>query len=270
MSTSAEWDGSEWRVSGSKIWTSGAHLADLGFLLARTETGGSKQAGISAFVVDMAAPGIRIEPLRLMTGRGGFSAVHLDDVRIPPGNLIGARGQGWTITKSMLEEERSSYRAAGSGDLAAASPGTRAGQLGTSVAEALNQEGRPPLNIIGETEVWRLRDIALSQNRLGDPMLRSELLQLWRLVELSRLVEARGPFNGAANISKLLISDTWRQLQRTDALAVGPALMVTGEQAVTGGWLQEMSLFSPGPAIYGGTDQIQKNVIAERVLGLPR
>src|SRR5580693_7354134 len=106
LRTRARLDGDAWVVDGQKVWTTHGHVADLGFLLARTEPEASKHAGISAFIVDMRSPGVTVRPLREVTGASDFNEVFLDSVRIPTGNIIGARGQGWQIARSALAHER--------------------------------------------------------------------------------------------------------------------------------------------------------------------
>lgn len=270
LTTSAVLDGDEYVVNGSKIWSSGAHHSELGILIARTDPTAPKHKGISYFICPMDLPGISMSPIVDMTTAHSFNQVFFDDVRIPASLLVGAEGEGWRLAKVTLANERVSLSSAGS--LWGAGPSS------AFLVDLVRAGGG-------------VSDPALRQ-RLADLHIEGEVLRLNRLRTLSARMAGRHP-GPEASIQKLMADEHG---QHTMALAqelVGPAAMIEGsgppgvlpgsmrsgatEVNIDGGAFPEVDpiwhygfLFSPALTIGGGTWAVQRNIVAEQVLGLPR
>jgi alkylation response protein AidB-like acyl-CoA dehydrogenase len=290
LGTRAVKDGDEWVVNGQKVWTSGGQHADLGMLLARTDPDVPKHQGISYFAFEMRQPGVDVRPLREMTGRALFNEVFLTDARVADDACIGGINNGWTVANSTLTFERSGLGAGGGSEAgSAATPGTVRGDLDRRAGDFLDRrtagEGGAPANVAGGAE-GLLVELARKNGKIADPVIRQDLARLHVMSEIGRFTTLRlkGGANipGAGNMAKLSMSEILR-LQRDLGLRIlGPLgglhAYTTADRdvldAATGeplaGMVTEMALFSPGPSIYGGTDQIQRNIIGERVLGLPK
>ena len=238
LTTRAELDGDEWVVTGQKVWTSGAEESDLGILLARTDWDVPKHAGISMLVLPMRQPGVEVRPLHQMTGVAHFNEVFIDEARIPASWVVGDRGSGWRMGTALLAHERSSIGRGG---------------------------GRQPIPTAD------IIDLARARARTGDPLVRQDLARLWsgtRIIEWLNLREGIHP-----SITKL-----WRTRQGRDAAAVTSALAFPGGPAWAGGrvgaddgdpWAYGI-LDTCALSLGGGTDEVQKNTLGDRVLGLPR
>ena len=292
----AERDGDQWIINGQKVWTSMGHQADLGMLIARTDPDAPKHQGITWFVIDMHQPGVEVRPLREMTGHAMFNEVFLTDAVVAGDAMIGDLGAGWAVANTTLMHERAGLGAGGgSAGAPTVMPGTIAAQLDRRVGDvapaplattpkAPRSGGRPP------SGAKQLADLARSNGRIADPTIRQDLVRLHTLGELGRFntlrvkaAKAAGhDLPGMANIAKLSMSDMMRLTRDLSLRIVGAAGMLhaykpedagaivaaTGNPAlpmVTG-----MALWAQAPPIYGGTDQIQRNIVGERVLGLPR
>ena len=236
VSARAVRDGDEWRVTGQKVWTSRGHYSRWGFLLARTNPDVPKHAGITAFAVDMQTAGVDVRPLRQMNGDAHFSEVFLDDVAVPDSDRIGAPGAGWSVARTALANERGAVGIAASGT---GLPVDRLLDLARASAEpeAVRRDAVTAAYV--ESEVARLtmrraRELA----RAGTPGPEGSGQKL----------------RGSAN------------LKRTSGAALG----VLGPDAMLddGEWTT-MFLTSPSMSIRGGTDEIQRNIVGERVLDLP-
>jgi alkylation response protein AidB-like acyl-CoA dehydrogenase len=226
-------------VNGQKVWTSYAHVADVGELLARTDPEAPKHRGLSMFVVDMDSPGITVRPLRQMNGGSHFNEVFLDDVFVPADRLIGEPGSGWQVAATTLSSERGTV---GSGESTVAAP-----------------------------YVERLAALATHLGRESDPLTRQALAQVFVADRvMSAVNELHGRHAGPlGSVDKLLFS---RQLERvaetaTDLLA-DAAVADNGEWG-TFAWA-DFLLSAPGLRFAGGTDEIMLNILGERALGLPR
>jgi alkylation response protein AidB-like acyl-CoA dehydrogenase len=274
LQTSAIRDGDEYVVNGQKVWTSGGKIADKGMLIARTDPSLPKHSGIGWFAFEMHQRGVDVRPLTEMTGRAIFNEVFIDDARVSAEDLIGDQGNGWRVANDTLMFERMSL-GANPVPLRSCSPGSIANNLerraGDIVTRARSgEDGVPQPNLA----YWqRLVEYASKTGGINDPVLRDSFVRFYELAEVSRLTAMRGRSNGAStvspNISKLLMSELFRSARELGALVLGMEATLSsdgGLEAMT----QEMIMFSPGPAIYGGTDQVQRNIIGERGLGLPR
>lgn len=269
LRTTARRDGDEWVVDGSKIWTSGAHVSDFGILLARTDSDAPPRRGISYFICPMDAPGITVTPIVDMTGSHSFNQVFLDGVRLAADCLVGEVGEGWRLAKATLANERVSLSSGG----ALWGAGPSAGDL---VAVVRESGGSP------------------------DPLIRRELARIWVEGEVLRLIRLRTlsarlagrPPGPEASIQKLLADEHGQRLMELARDLAGAAGMLTGsgppgplpsarrsgptmhapapdpsgaEPVWHYGWL-----FAPALTIGGGTAAVQRNIVAEWVLGLPR
>jgi len=287
----ADQDGDEWVVNGQKVWTSGGHYADLGMLIARTNSDAPKHQGISYFAIGMHQPGVEIRPLREMTGRALFNEVFMSDARVDDGGLIGDRNNGWAVANSTLMFERAGLSSgSGHGATSAALPGTVAEHLdqraGDFVRNKRSRGGGAQFRGAGRM----LIELAKSQGMVDDPGVRQDLMRLHSIAEIGRYNNLRlkaekargGDIPGIGNIGKLSMSEMMRLQRDVGLRLIGPGGMLhaydndakAALDAATGqpmnGFVTEMALFAQAPPIYGGTDQVQRNIIGERVLGLPK
>jgi alkylation response protein AidB-like acyl-CoA dehydrogenase len=296
LQTRALLDGDEWIVSGQKVWTSGGQAADLGMLIARTNPDAPKHQGISYFALDMHQDGIDIRPLREITGRALFNEVFLTDARTHDDTVIGGLNNGWAVANTTLTFERAGLGAGGGSSAASAAiPGQVAGQLPMRAGDFVPASGGKRRGgggsggMFGSAERM-LVGLARDNGAIDDPTVRQDLARLHTLNEIARFsnlrmkaAKAAGKSPGPiANTAKLSMSKIVR-LTRDVGLRIlggyGTLHAYEGDQrksldAAVGrpldAMVTEMSLFSPAPSIYGGTDEIQKNIIGERVLGLPK
>ncbi|MGH9138989.1 MAG: acyl-CoA dehydrogenase family protein [Acidimicrobiales bacterium] len=246
LTTKAERDGAEWVITGQKVWTSNAHLSDIGEIICRTDPDQPKHRGLTAFVVDMKAPGVEVKPLRQMTGGAGFNEVFFTEVRVPDSHRLGDVNAGWGVALTTLLNERA---AIGSG-------------MGL---------GRGP----GPFE--RLIALLRHFGKDGDPILRGELARLysgqmvmaWTLARGMAKFEAGGLPGAELSILKLLGTNHLQSLGELVAEVLGPRLVADTGEWGTFAWSQFVCGV-PGGRLGGGTDEVLRNIIGERVLGLPK
>jgi alkylation response protein AidB-like acyl-CoA dehydrogenase len=275
LSTKAVKDGDEWIITGQKVWTSTAQLCNLGMLIARTAPDLPKHKGITYFKFDMQQPGVEIRPLREMTGRALFNEVFMDGARVHEDDIIGGLNNGWAVTNTTLMAERAGLGTGGSGAAGNAFPGPIAAQLDDRAGDHVGQVRTGGTGGGGIGAANRLMKLAQELGNNTDPNIRQKLAQLYTLQQIGRFssLRAKSPSQrtGAEpNIAKLMMSDLLRLQREVGHEIIGPHGMVMGTDTPGGGVVQEVTLFSPGPSIYGGTDQVQRNIIGERVLGLPK
>ena len=243
LKTRAVRDGDDYIVNGQKIWTSNAQFSEYGFMLARTDPDVVKQAGITAFLVPMDAAGVMIRPIRQMSGPASFNEVFFDGVRIPDALRIGEVNDGWKVAMATLGFERSS---SGSGH-------RRKGGTSADLVELAGALG--------------LSNDPVVRQRLADIYVRTQLhaATVERVARATATGENPGP---AGSLGKLLASDNLVRIGNVASELLGSAMV-----ADTGEWGQfawsEHVLGAPGYRLAGGTDEVQRNIIAERVLGLP-
>ena len=278
LQTQAVADGDEWTVSGQKVWTSQGHYADLGLLVARTDPDLPKHRGMSYFAFDMDQDGVDVRPLREMTGRTFFSEVFIDGARVSNDAMIGERGDGWRVANTTLAVERSTI-GAGSAGFALAAPGSKANQFGRRVGDIVEASSKRKVGGhapgVGMKLYARWRDLARQLGRTADPLLRQEIVDLFTLLQINRwnLQRARDKnqrTGGEPNIAKLFDAEIHRRFRDLSLHIVQADGMLGGASSATDPAIAEFVLHAQAPAIYGGTDQIQRNIIGERVLGLPR
>ncbi len=275
LQTKAEKDGDEWIVNGQKVWTSGGQVADMGMLIARTSPDAPKHQGISYFAFPMGQDGVDIRPLREMTGRALFNEVFIDEGRAADADLIGGLGNGWRVANSTLMFERASLGASGVA-IASTTPGTIAGNLtkraGDLTARRGGEQGVPR---VGADLVMWLGGLATKLGRETDPVLRDELTKLYVLTQVNKFNMLRakagtGITGGEGNLAKLAMSELYRRFREVGNQVVGADGMLAQGASAHTGVVQELTMFSPGPSIYGGTDEVQRNILGERILGLPK
>jgi len=249
VSTRAVRDGDEYVINGSKIWTSMGHLAKFGILIARTDPDAPKHQGISYFICPMDTPGIEVRPLIEMTGAHIFNEVFFTDARIPAANLVGEENRGWELAKVTLGNERVSL-----------SSGGALWGNGPSFPDLLRTV----------QERGGVRDASLRQ-RLAQLHIESELLRLIRLRTVTAAVKGKPP-GPEASIRKLLADEHGQKLMELAKDLAGAKGMLTDAGPLDGpdqhGWHYGF-LFARALTIGGGTTQVQRNIVAERVLGLP-
>jgi alkylation response protein AidB-like acyl-CoA dehydrogenase len=277
LGTKAELDGDEYVITGQKVWTSGGQIANWGMLIARTNPDAPKHQGISYFAFQMDQPGVEVRPLREMTGRAMFNEVFIDEARVPIANLIGGLNNGWAVANTTLMVERASLGSGGGGGggLGSALPGPVAGQLGRRVGDFVAVRGGAANSVAGAGSVKQFGALARQLGVIDDPTIRQGLAELYTLGEVGKwnLMRARSGQQSTkveGNLAKLLGTHTLRRAREIANHIIGAQGMLWGPDTLSNGSIQEMTVFSPGPAIYGGTDQIQKNIVSERGLGLPK
>jgi alkylation response protein AidB-like acyl-CoA dehydrogenase len=247
VATTATLDGDEWVINGQKVWTSLAHVADWCFVLARTEPGSRRSAGLSYLLVPMHQDGISVRPIRQLTGTSEFNEVFFDGARTERSLVVGEVGDGWRVARATLAIERG------------------AATLGQQVGF--------------RRELDAVLDLARRGGAGADPVLRDKLARAWIGLEVMQ-AHALGTMAAsedrasdpaaAASVTKLLWSRWHQGLGELAMEVLGASSMVArGEPYDLDEW-QRLFLFSRADTIYGGSDEIQRNIIAERALGLPR
>jgi alkylation response protein AidB-like acyl-CoA dehydrogenase len=236
-------DDGDWVVTGQKVWTSSAQRAQWGILLARTDPAAPKHRGITYFLLDMTAPGIEIRPLRQMTGDAHFSEVFLDEVRIPAACVVGEPGDGWKVAQTTLASERGAI-AGGSG-------------------------GADPPGLIELARRFGVTSDPLVRHALAEVHLRSELLRFLRYRSQTALSQGRRP-GTETSVMKLAYARFMTEMTAAAIHVQGASGMLAGDDLAPGSWVWLTKfLHTPSLHIAGGSDQVQCNIIGERVLGLP-
>ncbi len=256
LSCRAVRDGDEWVVNGQKVWNTLAHISDRGMLVARTDPDAPKHKGLTYFALDMHAPGVEVRPLRQMTGEAEFNEVYLTDVRVPDADRIGDTGDGWRVAMTTLMNERTSI-GGGTGP-----PGRGSG----AIAEAVR--------------IWTEE---LDEHT---PAMRDQLMKRWIEAEALRLLNLRGAERRRigdpgpeGSIAKLMFAEVNQRIYELCVDLLGPDAMVdydftlrrSEQLGLVGppGSGRKMFLRSRANSIEGGTSEIQRNILGERILGLP-
>jgi len=245
VATTAALDGGEWVITGQKVWTSLAHVADWCFVLARTQAGSRRAAGLSYLLVPMRQPAVTVRPIRQLTGTSEFNEVFFDGARTERGMVVGEVGDGWRVALATLAVERG------------------AATLGQQVGF--------------RRELDRLVELARRTGAAADPVLRDRLARAWIGLEVIRahaLAALAGPAAAGAGADASVVKLLWsRWHQELGELAMdvlgAPSMVARGAPYDLDDW-QRLFLFSRADTIYGGSGEIQRGIIAERALGLPR
>ena len=256
LSTRAVRDGDEWVISGQKVWNTLAHIADRGMLVARTDPDVPKHKGLTYFALDMHAPGVEVRPLRQMTGEAEFNEVYLTEVHVPDADRVGDVGEGWRVAMTTLSNERTTI-GGGTG-----TPGRGSG----SIAEAVR--------------IWK------REGSRRNPVDRDRLMRLWIESEALRLTNLRASQNRKAgnpgpegSIAKLMFAEVNKRIYELCIDLLGPDGLIdydyTMRRAETlglvgpSGSARKLFIRSRANSIEGGTSEIQRNILGERILGLP-
>jgi alkylation response protein AidB-like acyl-CoA dehydrogenase len=241
--TLAELRGDRFVLNGQKVWSSFAHIADYCILVTRSDPESERHAGLTYLIVDMHTPGVEVRPLRQITGEAEFNEIFFTDVEVPRENLLGEIGQGWAVAMTTLLHER--------------------GTLGFALAGALDVAVRRLLQLARE----RGADDPLVRDRLAQEWIELQALKLTNYRSLTTLMQTGIP-GPEGSASKLHWSESNQRLTKLALELLGPeAQLMDGE---TGGYWQYQQLRSRGNTIEAGTSEVLRNIIAERVLGLPR
>jgi alkylation response protein AidB-like acyl-CoA dehydrogenase len=273
--TRAELKGDFWIVNGQKVWTTSAHHADHGMLLARTDWDAPKHEGLSYFIIDVKQPGVDVQPLRQMNGHASFNQVFFTDAKVPKENLVGRVGEGWKVAMTTLAHER---RGA-DGLPPPPKRGTRIGRIHAeerAEAEKANQPYKWYPQRAGRVDL--IIDRAKETGTNKDPVVRQEIAKLMTLAKSAewtarraRAAQRQGrPQGPEGSLGKLAASHVARACARVHTLMTGTAAMLTGPESPREGIIAEILVSVPAVSIAGGTDEIQRNIIAERVLELPK
>jgi alkylation response protein AidB-like acyl-CoA dehydrogenase len=272
LSTTAVLDGDSWVVNGQKVWNTSAHHADMGMLLARTDSSVPKHHGITYFALPMQQPGVEVRQLRQMNFHASFNEVFLTNARVPRENVIGAVGHGWAAALTTLSYERR---------FAALQRPGYAAEPGQALAEARAEADRHFATYSWYPQRAGRPDLVVEHARAAgvadNPVIRQAIARLLTLhrvslwtAERARQARARGARPGAeGSIGKLAASNVARESARVHSMIAGAAGLLTGPDSALGGVIAEVLMSVPGQSIAGGTDEIQKNILAERVLRLP-
>ena len=240
LKTRAAKDGDDWVVNGQKVWTSGAQYSKWCMLVARTDTEVPKHKGLTYFLMDMEDPGVEVAPLRQITGEDEFNELFLNDVRIPDENVLGGVGNGWKVALTTLMNERAGL---------AFFLQVRLRQLLDQLFEEAGRRGQ--------------LDDPVVADKFGELHLKAEILRLTAYRGLTA-IEKYGQPGPEGSLTKWMWSETNQQLTQFAADLLGPEAIASGDS-----WAYEL-LRARGNSIEGGTTEILKNIVAERVMGLPR
>jgi alkylation response protein AidB-like acyl-CoA dehydrogenase len=245
IQTRAERDGDVWRINGQKVWTSGAHRSDIGEIITRTSPDKPKHKGLTMFVVDMHAPGIEVRPLRQMTGGASFNEVFFDNVVVHDSHRLGDVDEGWTVALTTLMNERAAIGGGGAG--------------------------------VGAVSFTRIVELARHLGVDEDPMIRQRLADFYVRTSVARYTNLRamakiraGQLPGPEmSIAKLALTQNMQRITQSLGEILGPRLIADSGEWGTYAW-SELVLGVPGMRVAGGTDEIMRNIVGERVLGLPK
>lgn len=276
-STRAELVEGRWLVNGQKVWTTSAHHADYGILVARTDWDLPKHQGLSYFLLNMRQPGVEVRPLRQMNGHASFNEVFMTDAEVPAADLLGGLGNGWAVAATTLSFERRSF--------AQGRTSTAAGGPRTGLA---HEEYAAELAIANEPYTWYPQrqgrvDLVMARARqtgaIKDPEVRQEIARLLSMHQAAALASASAEATRkagtnevipAGSIAKLAASVIARQAAHVHTMISGADAMLAGPDSAEQGMIAETLISVPAISIAGGTDEIQRNIIAERVLGMPK
>jgi alkylation response protein AidB-like acyl-CoA dehydrogenase len=272
LKTTAERDGDEWVVNGQKVWNSSTQDSARALLVARTDPEVPKHKGITMFVMDVDQPGVEVRPIKQMNGVAEFNEAFLTGARVSDGDRVGDVNGGWAVTVAVLADERSTFAAGGDSTVRMVRGGRVGGRLDRTLAEVLAE----PVVILGNQlslgSVGAIVELARRYHRLGDPVIRQRITEIYALSEALHFTEGRARAaaiagtkdSGTSSVAHLGGVRLMRLYRDVVGAIVGPSAMLADTD------IAQTILTAPAHGLQGGTEQIQKNVIGERILGLPR
>ena len=273
--TRAELRGNQWVVNGQKVWTTSAHHADWGLLLARTDWDLTKHKGLSYFIIDMHQPGVTVQPLRQMNGHASFNQVFLTDALVQPEFLVAKVGDGWAVTTTTLMHERRGADSLRTWAMGSDRPGRTYDEERAEIATTMEPYKWYPQRA-GRVDLILPR--AEETGAVNDPVMRQEIAKLlimaksaeWTARRARAAQEQGRPQGPEGSLGKLVSSHIARAAARLHTQMTGANAMLTGDGSPMGGVIAEILVSVPATSIAGGTDEIQRNIISERVLKMPR
>ncbi|HXW88508.1 MAG TPA: acyl-CoA dehydrogenase family protein [Streptosporangiaceae bacterium] len=272
LSTSAARDGAQWVVNGQKVWNTSAHHADMGMLLARTDSQVPKHRGLTYLALPMSQPGVEVRPLRQMNFHASFNEVFLTGALVPGDNVVGEVGQGWAVALTTLAYERR---------FGAMRPPAYDPRPGTALDEARAESDAHFAVYSWYPQRAGRADLVIEHARSAgvadDPVIRQAIARVVTLqrvstwtAERARAARAAGARPGAeGSVGKLALSNLARESARAHAMIARAGALLTGPDSPLEGVIGEVLLSVPAQSIAGGTDEIQRNILAEKILGLP-
>jgi len=275
LTTRADRDGDEWTVNGQKVWTTSAHHADFGVLVARTNWDAPKHRGITYFVLPMRQAGVEVRPLRQMNGYSSFNEVFLTDVRVPADNVVGEVDGGWAVALATLALERRGFAAPRAVRPVGGAPGRTVREAQAEADEYMKTYVWYPQRA-GRADLVVER--ARATGRSGDPVVRQKIAALLSMQRVAQWTAQRAlaarklgrPPGPEGSLSKLSASNIARAAAGVHTLVSGPSATLAGADSPMAGIITEVLVSVPAVSIAGGTDEVQRNIIGEQVLGLPK
>jgi len=276
LTTRAARDGDEWIVDGQKVWNTSAHHAEFGLLLARTDWDVPKHRGITFLAFPMHQDGVEVRPLRQANGYSSFNEVFMTEARVPNDNVVGEIGGGWAVAVTTLAMERRAFASFGLRTATTARNGGRAAREAQAEADQYYKAYVWYPQRTGRVDLVVER--AKAKGRNSDPVVRQKiaaLLSMQRAAQwTTQRAEAARALGRAAgpegSIAKLSATNVARAAAEVHGLISGAQAMLAGDDGPLGGIVSEVLMSVPAISIAGGTDEIQRNILGERVLGLPK
>ena len=247
LQTKAERDGEEWVITGQKVWTTGAQFSDIGEVICRTDPNLPKHRGLTGFMVDMHAPGVEVRPLRQMTGGASFNEVFFTEVKVPDSHRLGDVNQGWTVALTTLMNERASIGTGGGGG--------RGDAMSTKRLALL-------LEAMGKNDDLVLR------NELADIYVHGQIAKFTGMRAMAKLKAGQLP-GPEMSIGKLALAQQMQRVGNFVSKVLGPKLVADSGEWGTYSW-SDLIMGTCGMRIAGGSDEVMRNIVGERVLGLPK
>ncbi len=271
ITTTAVRDGDEWIVTGQKVWTSGAHHSRRGMLIARTDWDQPKHRGMTYFIIDLQQPGVTIRPLGQMNHKSHFFEVFFDEARVSDADRIGEVNGGWSVAVATLAYERSGLSASANGG-ARIDAGELAGNLDTPVGQLVERSlaAGAPEDESAPGSFEQLSALATRLGRINNATTRDRLIKLYVHERISGMNQLRRTPALSGSSQKLWWTNGLRESSALGMDLLGPWGMLTGLETPHQGRVQTFALSVPSASIAGGTDEVQRNIIGERTLGLPK
>jgi alkylation response protein AidB-like acyl-CoA dehydrogenase len=273
--TRADKRGNKWVINGQKVWTTSAHKAHWGLLLARADWDKVKHKGLAYFILDMKQPGVQVHPLKQMNGHASFNQVFFTDAEVAPEEMICDVGDGWTVATTTLMHERRGADGLRSWATASQKPGRIYEEERAEIATTMEPYKWYPQRA-GRVDLVLQR--AQETGKINDPVVRQEIARLlimsksaeWTARRARAAQEQGKPQGPEGSLGKLVASNVARQAARVHTYLTGADALLSGEDSPMNGVIAEILVSVPASSIAGGTDEIQRNIISERVLKMPR